>query len=562
MVAYQKKSAQDYRQHCKMKEADMKQHMALRAISMQILSVLLSIVCLTMLLPSDTLAADKGPKKGIASHDLVFMSAGELAQKIRSRQVTSLEVVDAYLAQIAKYNGKLNAIVTLDKDGARQRAKEADRALAQGIIWGPLHGVPITIKDNIAVAGMKTTSSLPALAHYMPAADAPVVERLRKAGAIIMGKTNLPVFAMDLQTNSPVFGLTNNPWDLARTPGGSSGGAAAAVAAGLSALEIGNDLGGSIRIPSHFCGIYGLKPTEYMVPKGGIFPGFPLPDMPKPDFVSWRYLVYQGPIARSIDDLKLALTIIAGPDPNEIAVPFVNLTEPPKKELKNLRVAWTDDFGGVPVTAETRTAMKNLADKLARQGCKVEKLNPPGFDYPLAWRTFSEILDLQTGPSTPWYGRILQYVFGRSYRKASGSQMVIPQTYEKFLRAVTRKEKLTSNLEKFLLPYDAFICPVSTGPAFRHIKPDGYVPPLQLPYYTKPLLVDNQPLNYMIANCAYTIVFNLTGNPVVVIPIGYSKEGLPIGVQIVGKHWRDMELLSVAKTIDGVSGAFRHPPGY
>ena len=561
-MSYQKRFAEDKRQYCKKKEAKMKQHRVQQTISIQILFIFISIICLIMLLSSDTLAAEQESKKGIASHDLVFLSASELAQKIRSRQVTSLEVVDAYLAQIAKYNGKLNAIVTLDKEGARQRAKEADRALAQGVIWGPLHGVPITIKDNIAVAGMKTTSSLPALANYVPAFDAPVVERLRKAGAIIMGKTNLPLFAMDLQTNGPVFGRANNPWDLSRTPGGSSGGAAAAIAAGLSALEIGNDLGGSIRVPSHFCGIYGLKPTEYMVPKLGISPGFPLPNMPKPDFISWRYLVYQGPIARSIDDLKLALTIIAGPHPDEGAVPFVNLVDAGKKELKNLRIAWTDDFGGVPITADTKVAMKNLADKLAKQGCKVDKLNPPGFDYPLAWQTYGQIFDLQIGPSIPWYGRILQYVLGRSYRKASGAQIVIPQTYEKFLRAITKKEKLTSTMEKFLLQYDAFICPVSAGPAFRHIAPDGYVTPLQIPYYTKPVMIDDKPLNYMVANVAYTIVFNLTGNPVVIIPIGYSKEGMPIGVQIVGKHWRDMELLSVAKTIDGVSGAFKHPPGY
>lgn len=538
----------------------MKQHRVQRAISIQILFI--CIIGFTMLLSHDTLAADRKSMKDVAPHDLVFMSASELAQKIQSRQVTSLEVVDAYLAQIAKYNSKLNAIVTLDKEGARQRAKEADLALVRGEIWGPLHGVPITIKDNIAVAGMKTTSSLPALANYVPTNDAPVVERLRKAGAIIMGKTNLPALGMDIQTNSPVFGLTNNPWDPARTPGGSSGGAAAAIAAGFSALEIGNDLAGSIRIPSHFCGIYGLKPTEYMVPKLGMDPGFPTPDMPKSDFNSWRYLIYQGPLARSIDDLKLALTIIAGPHPDEAAVPFVNLVDVRKKELKNLRIAWTDDFGGVPVSAETKAAMKNLAEKLTRQGCKVEKLNPPGFEYLLAWQTFSEILDLQIGPNIPWYGRILQYVFDASRRNASGEQMVIPQTYEKFLRALTRKEELASKMEKFLLQYDAFLCPVSAGPAFRHITPDGYLPPLNLPYHTKPMLIDDKPLHYMAANVAYTTIFNLTGHPVVVIPIGYSKDSMPIGIQIVGKHWHDMELLSVAGQIDGVSRAFKHPPGY
>lgn len=553
----------------------MKQHRVQSAISIQILFIFISIMCLTMLLSFDSIAAagattgaasgaaDQESKKDIAPHDLVFMSASELAWKIQSRQITSVEVVEAYLAQIAKYNGKLNAIVTLDVEGARQRAKEADAAIARGEIWGPLHGVPITIKDNIAVAGMKTTSSLPALANYVPDFDAPVVERLRKAGAIIMGKTNLPAFAMDIQTNGPVFGRANNPWDIERTTGGSSGGAAAALAAGLTALEIGNDLGGSIRIPSHFCGIYGLKPTEYMVPKLGVFPGYPLSDMPKPEFNSWRYLVYQGPLARSIDDLKLALTIIAGPHPDEPLVPLVNLTQPKEKELKDLRIAWTDDFGGVPVTADTKAAMKDLADKLEKQGCRVEKLNPTGFDFTLAWKTYNEILDLQMGPYTPSYARFLQYVLGGSIRKKMGvGKMVIPQTYEKFLRALTQRDMLTATMEKFVGQYDAFLCPVTASSAFRHITPDGYVPPLNFPYYTKPVLIDDKPQTYMAANMAYTTIFNLTGNPVVIIPMGYSKEGMPIGVQIVGKHWRDMELLSVAKQIDGVSGAFKHPPGY
>ena len=553
----------------------MKKHRIGSAIVIPILFIFISVMYLAMLLPfdpiatagtttgADTVAAVRESKKEIDPHDLVFIPASELAWKIRSRQVTSVEVVEAYLAQIAKYNGKLNAIVTLDIEGARQRAKEADAAIARGEIWGPLHGVPITIKDNIAVAGMKTTSSLPALANYVPDFDAPVVLRLRKAGAIIMGKTNLPAFAMDIQTNGPVFGRANNPWDLDRTTGGSSGGAAAALAAGLTALDIGNDLGGSIRIPSHFCGIYGLKPTEYMVPKLGVFPGYPLPDMPKYEFNSWRYLVYQGPLARSIDDLKLALTIIAGPHPDEPLVPLANLTEPGEKELKDLRIAWTDDFGGVPVTADTKAAMKDLADKLEKQGCRVEKINPVGFDFTLAWKTYNEILDLQMGPYTPSYARFLQYVLGGSIRKKMGiGEMVIPQTYEKFLRALTQREKLMATMERFVGQYDAFLCPVTASSAFRHIAPDGYVPPLNFPYYTKPVMIDDQPETYMAANMAYTTIFNLTGNPVVIIPMGYSKEGMPIGVQIVGKHWRDMELLNVAKQIDGASGAFKHPPGY
>ena len=541
----------------------MKQHRVQQAISIQILFIFISIICLIMLLSSDTLAAEQESKKGIASHDLVFLLASELAQKIRSRQVTSLEVVDAYLAQIAKHNSKLNAIVTLDKEGARQRAKEADRALAQGVIWGPLHGVPITIKDNIAVAGMKTTSSLPALANYVPDVDAPVVERLRKAGAIIIGKTNMPCLGMDVQTNSPVFGTANNPWDTPRTPGGSTGGGAAAVAAGLSPLEIGNDIGGSIRIPSHFCGIYGLKPTQHMVSLSGLAPGLPTPDMPKFDFLTTHHLLVQGPLARSIDDLKLALTIIAGPDPDDVDVPLANLNDVEKKELKKLRIAWTDDFGGVPVTAETRTALKKLAEKLSQQGCMVEKVNPPGFDFMLAWNTYGELSDMENlGPYIPWYGRFLQYVRGMSRRKENPtSRMVYPMSYEKYLRVLTKRGKLVATMDRFLTRYDAYLCPVTTTPAFNHIPPERYIYGM-IPVHTGKIMVDEKALNYWVANVSYTTIFNLTGNPVVVIPMGHTRQGLPLGVQIVGKRWHDMELLSVAGEIDKVSGAFKHPPGY
>jgi len=506
--------------------------------------------------------ADDATSPVIARNDLVFLPAHQLAGMIREGKVTSSEVVEAYLAQIEKHNKRLNAIVTLDAEGARRQAREADEAQRRGEIRGPLHGVPVTIKDNIAVAGMKTTSGVPALADYVPDADAPVVDRLRKAGAIIMGKTNLPVLAMDVQTNNPVFGRTQNPWDLSRTPGGSSGGAAAAIAGGLSALEIGNDLGGSIRIPSHFCGVYGLKPTEYVVPRVGMNPGFPPSDIPKTDFNSFRYLVHQGPIARSVEDLKLALTIIAGPHPDEVDVPYVNLSPPPKKELKDLRIAVSDNFGGITASVDTREAMKNLSNRLAAQGCRIENLNPPGFDYALIRQAFSRMLDLQMGPNIPWYGRVFQYVFGWSRRQASGSDMVIPQTYEKFLQSLTLKEELTSKMEKFLLPYDAFICPVTVSPAFQHIIPDGYSPPLNTPYYTKPMIVDDKPFYYWTANGAYTIAFNLTGHPVVVIPVGYTKEGLPIGIQIVGKRWRDMELLEVAAQLDQAAKQYRRPPGY
>lgn len=516
------------------------------------------IVCSAgiLFIGSSVYASEKEKQTVSSSNNLVFLSASELAEKIKSRQITSLEAVNAYLDHIEKHNRTLNAIVTLDKEAAIQRAKDADAALARGELWGPLHGVPITIKDNIATLGLKTTNSYPLTAGYVPDFDATVVARLRKAGAIILGKTNLPPLGMDYQTNSPLFGLTNNPWDISRTPGGSTGGGAAAVAAGLTSLEIGNDLGGSIRIPSHFCGIYGLKPTEHLVPLTGITPG-----LPKKEYRSMRHQVHIGPLARSIDDLKLCLTIIAGPDGTDVDVPYIPLIESKKKDLKELRIAWTDDFGGVPVSEDTKAALKQFADKLSKAGCTVEKINPANFDFTSAWQTHGKIIDMELGVLMPSFARFLQYILGGSYRKSNPTiAMAYPMSYEKYLTVLTKRENFISTMERFLSGYDVFLCPVHTTAAYKHITPDRYFS--SIPLYTRDFMVDDKPIKYYAANGSYTGIFNLTGNPVVVMPVGYTKEGLPIGVQVVGQRWHDMELLNVSGQLDKIAGAYKHPPGF
>jgi amidase len=509
-----------------------------------------------LLIGSNVYAVEKEKETVPSLNDLVFLPASELAEKIKSHEVTSLEVVNAFLDHIKKYNQALNAIVTLDEVEAIRRAQEADAALARGELWGPLHGVPITIKDNVATLGLKTTNSYPLTAKYVPDFDATVVERLRKAGAIVLGKTNLPSLGMDFQTNSPLFGITNNPWDISRTPGGSTGGGASAVAAGLTSLEIGNDLGGSIRIPSHFCGIYGLKPTENLVPNTGMSPG-----LPPGEYRSIRHQISLGPLARSIDDLKLCLTIIAGPDGKDVDVPYMPLTESKKKNLSELRIAWTDDFGGVPVSKDTKDALNQFAEKLSQAGCKVEKINPADFDFMLAWQTWGKLLDMEIGILTPSYARFLQYILGWSYRQDNPMlQMVYPVSYEKYLTALTMREKCISTMERFLSEYDVFLCPVHTTAAYKHILPDRYFG--SIPLYNHPFLIDDKPLKYELANGSYTSIFNLTGNPVVVMPVGYTKEGLPMGAQVVGHRWHDMELLNVAGQLDKIANAYKRPPGF
>ncbi|HPA83962.1 MAG TPA: amidase [Deltaproteobacteria bacterium] len=526
--------------------------------------VVVSIACACLLFgflfcAGKAVALDESPGVNPEESRIVFLPAHRLADMIRTGRISSTEAVEAYLEQIERHNPGLNAIVTLDAEGARKRAREADEALKRGEIWGPLHGVPVTFKDNYATAGLRTTNSHPPLAEYVPDFDATVVERIRKAGAVILGKTNLPQIAMDYQTRSPVFGVANNPWDVNRTPGGSTGGGAAAVAAGMTALCMGNDIGGSIRIPSHFCGIYGIKPTENLVSKHGISPG--MPRMDSVGYRSVRHLACSGPLARSIEDLILSLRIIAGPDLKDQDVPVVCLDDPPPREMKDLRIAWTDDFGGITVTEETSRAIQEFAGRLARAGCTVERAQPENFDPEMVWGTYGRIMDMELGPYNPPLMRFVNFLFGWSYRKdVPMIRMVYPITFDKYMTDLTRRDALTASLEEFLQEWDVWVTPVSTTPAYPHIEPKTYFGPY--PVYTQGVSVDGTEINYLVANSAYTTVFNLTGSPVVVTPIAYTEDGMPIGVQIAGKRWRDMELLTIAGMLDKAAGAYRTPPGY
>ncbi len=517
--------------------------------------LVLGILCLSvgkgLSVADETLTAEPS-----VNQDLALLSASDMAEKIRSRAASSVDVVRAVLDRIEKYNTTLNAIVTLDKDGALLKAAEADVALLKGENWGPLHGVPVTIKDNLATVGMKTTNSMELTATYVPDSDAVVVARLKKAGAIVIGKTNLPALAMDYQTRSPLFGVTRNPWDLERTPGGSTGGGAAAVAAGLSPLEIGNDIGGSIRIPSGFCGIYGLMPTEHLVPVTGISPG-----LTRKEFRSVRHLLSVGPLARSISDLRLCLGVMTGSDPDEPEVPGLQLARPEKKELNRLRIAWTDSIGGIPVSNDTRAVMEALAKTLTDKGCTVVKVVPSDFDCMTAWKTYGHIVDMEVGIHTPSFARFLQYVFGSSYRKNSPTlTMAFPVSYEKYLTALTKMDEYRAKMDRFLTEYDVFLCPVHPTSAFKHIEPDSTFGPYSL--YKKEFMVEATPLTYMMANSAFTTLFNLTGHPVVTFPAGYTARNLPVGVQAVGQRWKDMELLDIADQLDQVIGAYKRPPGY
>ncbi|MCP5102477.1 MAG: amidase [bacterium] len=484
----------------------------------------------------------------------LFLNAVELAKKIREGEISAADLLNIHLEHIARFNPLLRAIVTLDEERARQRAQEADEALLRGELWGPLHGVPVTIKDSLETEDLRTTSSFKPLANYIPRQDSTVAARIRSAGAVILGKTNMPTLAMDVQTISPLFGEGNNPWDITRTPGGSTGGGAAALAAGFSALEIGSDIAGSIRIPSHFCGVYGLKPTEHLVPLTGHIPEPP----GAPHGV--RHLAVNGPLARSIEDLRLALTLIAGPDKQRWETPPVSIGAPPALSLNKYRFAWTDDFGGVPVDEDTKTALEKLAGQLADQGCSVEKCGPTDFedfadfDFREAWYTWGEIFGSELGASMPAPIRFLTSMKFRMMSKGSilarGIVRGLQLNMTRYAKALDKRDALITKMEAFLDQWDGWLCPVTATPAFHHQKPG------------KSIRVDRKKVSYHMANMGYTSVFNLTGNPVVVLPVAYSRLDLPIGVQLVGHRWKDMELLNAAEAISTITGGFQRPHGY
>src|SRR5213083_3088860 len=303
--------------------------------------------------------------------DIPFRSARQLAAEIRKQKIGCLELLDLYVGRVEKYDGALNAVVVRDVERARARARAADGAVASGDSWGPLHGVPMTVKESYDVAGLPTTWGVPTHKGNIAASDAVVVERLLGAGAVIFGKTNVPLLLADWQSFNAIYGTTNNPWDLARTPGGSSGGASAALAAGLTALEAGSDIGSSIRNPAHFCGVYGHKPTWGIVPRTGQA----LPWQGAPVDID-----VVGPLARSADDLALALGVMAGPDEIEAAGWALKLRPPRQKRLRDFRVALMLDAPAIAVDREVQDRLQALANFLRRSKVSVDERARPAID--------------------------------------------------------------------------------------------------------------------------------------------------------------------------------------
>src|SRR5262245_21049600 len=371
------------------------------------------------------------------------LPARELAARLRRRQVSAREALEAHLERIERLDPALHAVVSLDADLASRQAEAADAALARGEAFGPFHGVPMTLKDAHDVAGLRTTAGTPALDH-VPDEDGTVAARLRSAGAVITGHTNAAAWLADpCQTVNPLFGRTSNPWDPDRTPGGSSGGAAAALAAGLTPLEVGSDLAGSIRLPAHFCGVYGLKTTEHRVPLTGFLrpPG----DAPRPV----RIMSCLGPMARDLGDLELALAIIAGPDGRGGHVPPVPVAGPPRPRLADLRLAVAPTLPGPPVAGAVREQVERVAARVSDAGARVEE-RLPELDWDALDGLFGDLVGAITGAFDP------------------GAE---PRTLAWYLEALDRRDRAIAAWETFFADHDALLLGPALTTAFTHREP-------------------------------------------------------------------------------------------
>jgi Asp-tRNA(Asn)/Glu-tRNA(Gln) amidotransferase A subunit family amidase len=467
--------------------------------------------------------------------DLTFLSATQMAQEIRLRRLSPVELVEAHLEKIARLNPRLNAFVQVNPERVRHDALLAQDAVLRGEAVGPLHGVPISVKSSVDVAGMKVESGTRLRAGTVAAHDAPLVERLRRAGAIILGVTNTPELLMAWETDNDLYGRTNSPWDLERTPGGSSGGEAAAIACGMSAGGVGSDGGGSIRVPAHFCGICGLKPTPGRIPSTGHFPASGGP---------FALLGVVGPMARNVEDLKVMFEAMQGPDDGDTCAAAVPVRWPDEGEMTRIKIGYFEDDGRTPVTSEIRQAVRTAAEALKRAGFQVTAFRPEGLEEARAlWKKFFvKVGGMLIKPM--FHGREADISpMLREFLEWSDNEPEL--TADSVLEAWFRRDTLRSEFLAQMREYSILLCPPAAIPAFRHRE--------------RSWVIEGKNVQYLDA-WSYTEWFNLLGNPAAVIPVMHSRGGLPIGVQIVGRPWEEEWVLTVAASLEKECPGWRVPP--
>ncbi len=472
------------------------------------------------------------PVTTMSSAEICFMTATELVRRIRARELSALEVLEAHLAQIGRVNPKVNAIVTLVPDQARAAARAVDTAIARGDDPGPLAGLPVAHKDLAVTKGVRTTFGSPIYKDFVPEVDAIIVERLKKAGAVSLGKTNTPEFGAGSQTFNTVFGATHNPYDLSKTCGGSSGGAAVALACGMVPIADGSDLGGSLRNPASFCNVVGLRPSSGRVPNW-------------PGFSAWFSMSVVGPMARTTQDVALTLSAIAGPDPRAplaLQEPGQAFARPLERDFKGARIAWSSDLGGLPLEPEVRRITEAQRQVFVDLGCKVEDATPD-------LRDADEIF----GVMRAWnmelsFGQMLKTKRDQMkdtviWNIEEGAKLSGPQVGA----AEAKRTQLFQRMHDFMGRYDFLVAPVVQVLPFD----------VNVPYPTE--INGTKLANYIewMRSCYYITV---TGAPALSVPCGFSAQGLPVGLQIAGRYHDDFGVLQMGHAFEQATGFWKQRP--
>lgn len=447
-------------------------------------------------------------------------SATEIVTALKTGELCTNQVVKSQLDRINQFNPEINAIVALN-----ERRSNHD--------VGDLAGLPITVKDQIHIEGLACTFGSETHKGFHPASTAPVIERLLQAGARVIGKTNLPPFAMDFQSSNPHFGTTNNPWNLEYTSGGSSGGGAAAVAAGLSFLDIGTDLSGSLRIPASFCGVCSLLPTEDTLPNQGMMADGAAP---------LKHFARMGPIARTPEDLGLAWKHMN------------NLSDGTEEKFTMPHVSWSVDCGGIEVCDGIAQCFDTATSRWKKAGFQISQGQPDGFDFKQARRAFGEIMGYETGEMIPAAVRFLARFFGRASARRSPEfianvMLGYRHSEKRYAVALEEKRKLSAIVDAFLGKDGVWILPVTATSAFKHMKPTSDRNGVR--DYAEPLFINGQPINYFDALTSFVTPLSLTGHPVVTIPLGLDENGLPVGAQLVGRKGSERHLIQAAYSLYG-----------
>ncbi|MEO8560046.1 MAG: amidase [Rhodospirillales bacterium] len=481
--------------------------------------------------------------------DIAFKSAGQLAKMIKRGKITSLDLLDHYLERVERLNPKINAIIWMDKDGARKRAKAADRALKKGDLWGPLHGVPMTIKESYDVKGSPTTWGDPSLKNNIATKNSLAVDRLLQAGVVLFGKTNVPLMLADWQSYNDIYGTANNPWDVTRSPGGSSGGSAAALAAGLTGIDAGSDIGASIRNPAHYCGVFGHKPTwNILSPRGHALPGK----------VAHTDISVIGPLARSAADLELAMDAMLGLDAVDKVGLTVSLPKPRKKNWREFKIGLMLTDKNSEVDRQVQDRLQALADFLGKKKVKLVAGAKPDIDTSEAMDVYIGLLRAATS------GRQSDQLYAKNKELAAGLKPNDNSYYAQMTRAnvLGHRDWLALNEKRmqmrlkwaaFFDEYDLLLCPAAASAAFPHDqKGERYQRKVEVNGHPVPTTDQLFWAGYM----------GVSFLPSTVAPIGFTREGLPVGVQIVAGHYRDRESIAFASMLEREYQGFVPPPGF